>query len=232
MDGKGPRVQAKTPTVWISSRSREEIRCEKQNALAHPNMEPNTPSLLSGRKLARGISSLGASCCVSYDGNPYLLQCQGDLDPTTKWLSFFFFMQKRGQGRTTQPARTRRGLPFVGVILGLMMYRMRAHLAYIILGGGQGGGRERPTSACLPKDYSSRSPLVMSRQKSPQVGEARSLDGGLVHLSRAHFPRVITTTIKTITDRIYHKGRNAQHALISRRQKGRGVYISDRSIIV
>ena len=34
-----------------------------------------------------------STCCVSYDGNPYLLQCQVDLEaepPTTKWLSFFF----------------------------------------------------------------------------------------------------------------------------------------------
>ena len=65
----------------------------------------------------------------------------------------------------------------------------------------------------------------MSGQKLPQVNEERSLDGGL---SQAHFPRVIATTVKTITRRIYDKGRTAQRALISLpekrgKKKGRGV---------
>ncbi|KAH8999888.1 hypothetical protein EDB86DRAFT_3075577 [Lactarius hatsudake] len=59
---------------------------------------------------------------------------------------------------------------------------------------------------------------------SHQVGEARSLYGGLVwHLDRAYLPRVITTTTKTIIHRIYHKGRNALpvRALISLHDKSR-----------
>ncbi|KAI9445778.1 hypothetical protein BJY52DRAFT_1371517 [Lactarius psammicola] len=67
----------------------------------------------------------------------------------------------------------------------------------------------------------------MSRKKSPQVGEARSLDGGLVHLSRAHFSRVITTIIKTIIHRLHHEDRNAQRALMyhdkPRKRKGKGL---------
>ncbi|KAI9451453.1 hypothetical protein BJY52DRAFT_1352072 [Lactarius psammicola] len=65
----------------------------------------------------------------------------------------------------------------------------------------------------------------MSRKRSPQVGEARSLDGGLVHLSRAHFSRVVTTTIKTIIHRLHHEDRNAQRALMyhdkPRKRKGK-----------
>ncbi|KAI9435935.1 hypothetical protein H4582DRAFT_490606 [Lactarius indigo] len=59
-----------------------------------------------------------------------------------------------------------------------------------------------------------------SEQRSPQVGESRSLYGSLVwHLGRAHFPRVITTTT---TRHIYHKGRNALRGLISLHDKPRG----------